>query len=171
MSSLVLTNVAADFTAASTDPAFTTESCVQRFDSTSGNWLSLCRYLNETTGTGSTTVSVGWDAGAATYHSDGYCHSIVGGYQCRSGDFTRNTASGSGTLVTFGANYAADVVVDDGTAYQAHPAMTLSLQVAKEAPPPMCNPAYFPPSTTLGRRCFSFTASVQMKSGADSLVQ
>jgi hypothetical protein len=171
LSSLALMNLAADFTAVPRNPLYTTESCVQRTDSNSGSWLSVCRYLNENTGAGTTTVSVTWDAGAATYHSDGYCHSVVGGYHCTGGDFTRNSSSASGTLVTFGAKYAADIVVDDGTAYQAHPAMTLQLQVETETPPPTCNPATFPPNTTPGKRCYSFAANMQMRSGADSLRQ
>ena len=169
LSSLALTNVSADFTAPSPYPAFTTESCIQRLDSVTGGWLLLCSYLNANTGVGSTTVHVRWDAGAATYHSDGYCHSVVGGYQCSGGNYTFNTSSANGTLVTFGANYAADVLVDDGTAYQAHPAMALQLQVSDEAPTPLCSDHTFPPSTTVGKMCFSFMTHLETRFGAGSV--
>jgi hypothetical protein len=120
-------NLAADSTSASTDPAYTTMSLIQRYDDTTKGWLAVRIYTNAATGAGLTTVDWSWDAGDATYHSDGYCKSTAGGYTCKGGDYTLNVTSTTttGARVALASNYAANVAVDDGTTYSAQSSMDL----------------------------------------------
>jgi hypothetical protein len=120
-------NLPADSTSPSTDPAYTTMSLIERYDDTTKGWLWVRIYKNAATGAGLTTVDWSWDAGEATYHSDGFCKSTAGGYTCVNGDYTLNfnNTAATGARVALAANYAANVAVDDGTTYSAKPSMDL----------------------------------------------
>lgn len=133
-------NLAADSTSPSTDPAYTTTSLIQRYDSTTKGWLTIQIYRNAATGAGLTTVDWSWDAGDATYHSDGYCKSTAGGYRCIGGDYTVNfnNTSTTGLRVALGSNYAANVAVDDGTNYSAQPSMDLASTTSSTSQPLTC---------------------------------
>ena len=168
--SLSYADVAADTTSASSDPAFTTESVIQRFDTATSGWMTLHRYLNESTGLGVTTVDWSWDAGETTYHSDGYCKSTVGGFQCSGGDYTVNTTSASGSggpKVALASDYAADVQVNDGTCYSAQPSMALTPSSQVDNPPTTCDPQEFTPGTP-GQVCYQSSTTTTGKDGSDS---
>jgi hypothetical protein len=169
LSTFSFTDVSADATMPSGDPAYTTESVIQRFDYASGGWLALHRYENTTTGAGCTTIDVHWDGGVATYASTEYCRA-ASGFTCAGGDYTMNSAWGA--QVKLGAGYAADVVMDDGTAYAAHPSMALSPSPSSQSysSPASCMPANFG-GPTLGKTCTTYSGSVVAKEGTAALPQ
>jgi hypothetical protein len=160
-------NLAADSTSPSPDPTFTTATLIERYDDASAGWLTVWIYRNDTTGAGMTTVDMHWDAGEVTYHSDGYCTSTAGAYQCRGGDFTRNTTTTdvTGVRVKLGANYSANVVVDDGTSYSAQPAMDLSPTTTALDQPATCTPMSLG-GPTPGKVCSLYTSISTSKDGS-----
>lgn len=167
LTALSFTDVPADRTGRSWDPAFTTESVIERYDAASGAWLTIRRYENANTGAGTTTMDVSWYGGVVTYVSEYYCKAATG-YPCAGGDYTPNpqppSAFGS-PAVKLGANYAADVVLDDGTAYAAHPKMAL---VPMNQSSPASSYCFV---MAPGKICQQFSASLIAKSGNDALVE
>lgn len=137
--SVNFSNLAADATTASDNALYTTMSVIQRYDDTTKGWMTVRVYRNAATGDGLTTVDWAWDAGDATYHSDGYCKSSSI-YTCIGGDYTlnRTTTTTTGLRVALAANYAANVAVDDGTQYTAQPSMDLVSTSASRSSPTVC---------------------------------
>ena len=143
LSSVSFTNVAADSSTALTDPTYDNVAIIARYDGRTGGWFKMSRYSNATTGAGVTNVSWNFFGGDVTYHSEYYCQSVVGVFTCRSGSWTPNPSPppfGAQTLA-LGKSYGADVVIDDGTPYQGHPAMALATTSSSSLPPP---PAFAP---------------------------
>jgi hypothetical protein len=172
LSSLSFTDVAADSTGPSGNAAYTTESLIQRYDAATAGWLLIHRYENANTGAGSTTIDVTWYAGLVTYHSDSFC-SVATGYKCWPGAYTRNTTTPTpdprgGPLVKLGSGYAADVVLDDGTAYSAHPNMTLVPLRQSYNSPASCFALNYGGATP-GKMCMQSTSLLVAKSGNDVL--
>src|ERR1700682_338553 len=115
-----------------------------------------------------TTIDVKWDAGEATYVSEGYCKSTVGAYQCRGGDYTRNPPPDTtvwGLKVALGKNYAASVVVDDGTAYSGQPSMDLTATTTSDVQPFSCTPMNLG-GPTPGKVCSQSSTTTPLKSGS-----
>jgi hypothetical protein len=133
------TNLAADRTIASDNAAYTTMSLIQRYDDTTKGWMTVRVYKSAATGAGLTTVDWSWDAGDATYHSDGYCKSSSI-YTCVGGDYTLNfnNTTTTGVRLALASNYAANVTVDDGTAYTAQPSMDLLTTSSTSSQPQTC---------------------------------
>lgn len=142
LSALNYTDVPADFTQALVgDPNYDSMSLIIRFDRGSGGFFTVRRFANSAAGTGVTTLNVNFFGGEVTFHSDGYCHSVVGVFSCSSGDYSTNAGGPFGAkMVKLGQNYAADVMVDDGTPYQGHPAMPLQTIVTTSGVPRSCTP-------------------------------
>lgn len=168
LSSLAFSNLAADATTPMADPTYDAVSTIARYDGPTGAWFTLRRYSNASTGAGVTNVSFNFYGGEATYHSEAYCKSVAGVFTCSGGDYSPNpttsvTTSGS-PIVNLGRTYGADVLVDDGTAYQAHPSMTLVSTANRSAAPLACR------DMTLGgapcRVCIQSTATSSVTSGS-----
>jgi hypothetical protein len=170
---LAYADLAADTVSPSSDPAFTTETLIQRYDDASAGWVNIRVYKNDSTGAGMTTIDVKWDAGEATYVSEGYCKSTVGAYQCRGGDYTRNPPPDTavwGVKVALGKNYAASVVVDDGTAYSGQPSMDLTATTTSDVQPFSCTPMNLG-GPTPGKVCSQSSSTTTVKSGSVFKIQ
>ena len=175
LNSLSYTNLYDDFTLPVSDPTldYTSISRLSGYDSVSGGTLTIWRYANATTGLGSTTIDVTYDAGEVTYHSDKYCKS-AGTFVCVGGDYVLNPADTTTPIagktapkVTFGRTYAADLVLDDGTAYSAHPTMALNPVTKNTSTPELCSPQ----APALPRNCFVIGNTTVGKSGSAALAQ
>jgi hypothetical protein len=160
LSSLAFADMAADSISALADPTYDSVATIVRSDSATGGWFTMRRYSNATTGAGVTNVSWNFFGGDVTYHSETYCNSVAGIFTCAGGDWTKNSSGGSSfgaPTVSLGKTYGADAVVDDGTAYSAHPAMALVTTANTTAAPAYCR------QVTLGgalcKVCQSQTAS------------
>jgi len=102
-----------------------------------------------------------------TYVSEGYCHSTVGGYTCKGGDYVLNPPPDTtvwGAKVALGKNYAASVVLDDGTAYSAQPSMDLTSTTTSNVQPFSCTPMILV-APTMGKACSQSSSTTTMKSG------
>jgi hypothetical protein len=164
---LAYTDLAADAVAPSDDAAYTTMTLIQRYEAATGLFLNIRVYKNDSTGAVSTSIDVKWDAGEATYVSEGYCHSTVGGYTCRGGDYTLNPPPETfvwGAKVALGKNYAASVVLDDGTAYSVQPSMDLTSTTTSNVEPFSCTPMILV-TGTMGKVCSQSSSTTTMKSG------
>jgi len=146
--------------APSSDPSFTTETTAVGFDDATGGAVLIKRYVSDSDpGKNRTTLDICFDAGDTTVYSDGYCHSTLGGYTCRGGDYTSKksnstTPNGAAPRVTLGADYKADVVVQDAaTQYTAHPsfALTPSPDNGTVSDAPFCTTITPVPRESLGR--------------------
>jgi hypothetical protein len=160
MSSLAFAEMAADSTSALADPTYDSVATIARYDSATGGWFTMRRYSNATTGAGVTNVSWNFFGGDVTYHSETYCKSVAGIFACSGGDWTKNSSGGSSfgaPTVSLGKTYGADAVVDDGTAYSAHPVMALVTTANTTSAPAYCR------QVTLGgalcKVCTTSTAS------------
>lgn len=142
LSTLSFTDVAADNQGTIADPHYDSLTTVARFDAGSGGWFSLRRYQNTSTGLGVTNLTFSFYGGDVTYHSEGFCKSVAGIFSCAGGDYTVNTTTPGAIFgaprVALGSNYSADVIVDDGTAYEAHPALPLSTVSRSVSAPAAC---------------------------------
>jgi hypothetical protein len=171
LNSLSYANLGADYTLPSLDPAYTTVSYASGYDSVSCGTLTIRRYANATTGVGLTTIDVSYDGGDVTYHSEKYCKSVAGAYTCTPGDYTVNPdrteplGPGYGPKVKFGANYAADFLLDDGTVYKAHPSTTLTTSNSSWSVPRYCYPLTAP------NTCRQINNTTVAKSGTDARLQ
>jgi hypothetical protein len=173
LSSLNFNNLNTTSSSVPSDPAYTHECNVTQYDEATAGWLTLRRYYNADTGKGLTTVDLGWDAGDVTYVSEAYCRSTVGGFQCDPGDYTINQSGllgSSGIKVPLGSSYSADVVVDDGTAYSAHPSMQLTTSRSSTPLSGSCFPVDFGGPTS-GKMCFQFSSDSLVRAGSDAHLQ
>jgi hypothetical protein len=169
LSSLVFSDLAADLTSPLTDPVYDSVAMITRYDSTTGGWFTLRRYSNASTGAGVTNVSWNFYGGDVTYHSESYCKSVAGIYACNGGDWTTNSTSGNslgGATVKLGKTYGADVMVDDGSAYQGHPAMTLVTTSNSAGAPQYCRQVTL--NGTLCKVCSASTSSSTVVAGSAS---
>lgn len=168
LSTLAFSDLPADSTGPLVDPIYDTLSMILRYDSATGGWFTLNRYLNSVSGTGVTNVNFSFYGGDAVYHSESYCRSVAGILSCLGGDYTRNpppvVTSFGAPRVTLGKMYGVDVVVDDGSAYQAHPMMALSTASRKNANPASCVPSTLNGST--GKVCTQFTTTSSVTQGS-----
>jgi hypothetical protein len=141
------------------------------WDAASGGTVMIARYINDTTGAGLTTIDVRFTAGQATYTSDSYCKSLAGVVQCFGGDWLLGqravtTVTPWGAKVKLGATYAANVVVDDGTAYTAQPKISLAPQTMN---PPATTITCFPQSfgaPTMGKYCSQSSTTLVSRDGS-----
>lgn len=163
LTSVSFTDLVADSTLASVDPAYTSESVIQRNDDPTGRWLLIHRYENTNTGAGATTIDLMWMAGVVTYHSESSC-SGANGYTCTASDFNYNPPA-SGTFVKLGSTYAADVVLDDGTAYSAHPSLALTPINQSSSAPMSCY------VFNASKSCWSYSSVVLGKMGYAALTE
>lgn len=172
LATLTYTDLSADSVAASLDPAYTTATLIQRYDEATAGWLTIWVYKNDSTGAGMTTIDVKWDAGEATYLSEGYCKSTAGAYHCRGGDYTRNTTTTDawGVKLALGKNYAASLLVDDGTAYSAQPSLNLKTTTTSDVQPFSCTPMS-PGVPNSGKVCGQSSTSTTVKSGSVYKIQ
>jgi hypothetical protein len=169
LSSLVFSDLAADLTSPLTDPTYDSVAMITRYDSSTGGWFTLRRYSNASTGAGVTNVSWNFYGGDVTYHSESYCKSVAGIYACNGGDWTTNSTSGNslgGATVKLGKTYGADVMVDDGSAYQGHPAMTLVTTSNSAGAPQYCRQVTL--NGTLCKVCSASTSSSTVVAGSAS---
>lgn len=167
VSSVAFANLSADSTVAMADPTYDTVATISRVDNATGGWFTLRRYSNSSTGAGATNVSWSFFGGDVTYHSESYCNSVAGIFACAGGDWTMNSGGnspiGSGP-VTLGKSYAADAVIDDGTAYQAHPSMALTTQTNNSSAPQACRQMTL--NGTPVKVCMQSTASSTVTAGS-----
>jgi hypothetical protein len=171
LSSLNYTNVAASADAtscASGDPAFPVLTTITLNDDASNGQVLLRVYQNPQTGAGKTTVDMSFSYSDALYVSSGYCNSVAATtFMCTAGDFITTTPLGTvGQKLTLGNSYAANVVVDDGTAYTAQPAMTLNTTHTVQ---PLSEPFCF--STDFPMDCLQFADDNTAREGSDSKLQ
>jgi hypothetical protein len=170
LTSVTFADVPADLVSAiAGDTTYDSVATILRADKATGCWFRMSRYSNSTTGAGVTNVGWSFYGGDVTYHSESYCTGVAGIFTCRGGDWTPNTPGvttdsytpwGDPT-VNLGKTFRADAVVDDGTAYSAHPAMTLVTTIGNSAPASAttCSPS-FP------RVCLTSTASTKVVVGS-----
>lgn len=166
-SSLVFTDLAADSTSPLVDPTYDSVATIARYDSGTGGWFTMRRYSNASTGAGVTNVGWSFYGGDVTYHSESYCKSVAGVWACNGGDWTLNSSGGNslgGATIKLGKTYGADVVVDDGTPYQAHPSMTLTTTSNSLGGPAFCRQMTL--NGTLAKVCSVSTASSTVTAGS-----
>lgn len=157
-------NLSPSFTGASGNPAYPTLSILSGADAASGGQIQLFRYTNDTTGAGLTLVSVFYSAGDVTYVSKQYCQSTA--FNCVSGSYSTNTPFSSTPRVKLGSTYTADLVLDDGTSYSAHPSLSLSPRTIAGGAPANCYPQNFGMGS-MGKSCSLFSYSSSIRDGYD----
>ena len=167
LSSASFPNLAADVTRASDNPLYDSLAVASRMNTNTGMLFSLKRYANSSTGAGFTEVKWTFFGGDVTYHSSGYCASVAGIFNCAGGDWTGNRPDlhvpNGGVVVNIGSTFAADLTIDDGTLYQAHPAMPLSSRITPGFSWPLrCTPLAPP----LFQMCQQGSSSSTIKTGS-----
>jgi hypothetical protein len=172
LNALTYTSMDADMVGcASDDPNYTTLAIANRFDDTTGGWVTMRVYQNASTGAGLTLVDGGWDAGEVTYVTTGYCNSVAGTYfQCGSGDWLQNPATtvSWGALASLGSTYSANLVVDDGNSYSVSPSFPLTTTTSSIPLSTTCSAADFG-GASLGKICTTFGQDTTVVSGGASV--
>jgi hypothetical protein len=112
------------------DPSSTKESMFNDFDGATGRAFTVLRCFNSNTNSGTTIISVAWNAFDDTFYSVNTCNTA--GMGCTPGDFT--TGEIDGARVQFDGDYSASFTLDDGTVYNVTPTMALPIVAGSSAP-------------------------------------
>ena len=176
LTALNYTNVAADPHASgceSGDPVYPHLSTATINDLATSAQVIVRVYSNDVGG-GRTTIDFTWSFTEVTYVSTGFCNAVAGtSLQCTAGDWISDSGSfgATGVKLPLGSTYAANVVVDDGTAYSAQPSMQLtSTRNTQPLSDPFCWDVDFG-AASMGKTCMQFADDQVTRHGENSHLQ
>jgi hypothetical protein len=134
-------------------------------DAATGRQLSIMRSFDAATNTGWTEIGFLWPSSETTTFSQKTCSSTA--VNCTPGDFIVNPTAV--VNVPLADDYSADVVVDDGVPYSAHPSMALA-PFGSTTPTTTSVCVLFRTATQkIGKRCLATSTATYGKSGAVSV--
>ena len=133
-------------------------------DAASGRQLCVRRSFDAATNAGSTQVGLLWPSTETTTFSKKTCSTTA--VNCTPGDFTVNPAAL--VNVQLADDYSADVVVDDGIPYSAHPSMALT-PFGSTTPSLTSVCVQFRSGNKIGKRCLGTSTATYGKSGGVSV--
>lgn len=133
-------------------------------DATTGRQLCLARTFDPATNTGTTEIGFLWPSTETTTFSQKTCSATA--VNCTPGDFTVTPVAL--VNVPLADDYSADVVVDDGVPYSAHPSMALT-PFGSQTPSTTSVCVQFRSSNKIGKRCLGTSTATFGKAGAVSV--
>jgi len=134
-------------------------------DATTGRQLCITRSFDPATNAGSTQIGFLWPSSETTTFSQKTCSSTA--VNCTPGDFTITPAAL--VNVPLADDYSADVVVDDGVPYSAHPSMAL-VPFGSTTPSTSGVCVQFRSSNNkIGKRCLQTSTATYGKAGGVTL--
>ena len=133
-------------------------------DAATGRQLAIMRWFDPATNTGSTEIGLLWPSTETTTFSQKTCTATA--VNCTPGDFTVTPVAL--VNVPLADDYSADVVVDDGVPYSAHPSLALT-PFGSQTPSTTNVCVNFRVGTKMGKRCLSTSTATFGKAGAVSV--
>jgi len=134
-------------------------------DATTGRQLCITRSFDPANNTGSTQIGLLWPSSETTTFSQKTCSSTA--VNCTAGDFTVNPTAL--VNVPLADDYSADVVVDDGVPYSAHPSMALSPFGSTTPSTTGVCVQFRSSSNKIGKRCLQTSTATYGKAGGVSV--
>jgi len=147
-------------------PSVTLDASGNFFDTdpVTGRQLAIMRSFDATTNTGSTNIGFLWPSTETTTFSQKTC--TLTAVNCTPGDFTVTPTPAN---VVLADDYSADVVVDDGVPYSAHPSMALAPFGSTTPTTTGVCVNFRSGANKIGKRCLSTSTATFGKSGGVSV--